>query len=115
MCRDSWNDICETIQWYKMLQDIQLYGLCGGYSPTMSCMKNKFWKIWYPDKYVYRTKISDDGYPIYRQKLPSNGWNNFKIYRGKFHIFIQTKMLFHTINIYSTNINNILTLNTAAV
>ena len=72
-------------QLYSIVTKHMIHGICGPLNPNAPFMKDGRCSEKYPYAFQEQTCTSEDGYPPYRRRSPSNGGHSFIIERGRFH------------------------------
>ena len=49
----------------------------GPFNLEMACLKKEYCQYDYPKEYSPETMVSEDGYPVYRRRVPEEGWNSY--------------------------------------
>lgn len=61
----------------KILNDIvvarMIHGQCGAINPSLLCMENGKYTKNYPRSFSKDTETNDDGYPLYKHRVPEDG------------------------------------------
>ena len=72
-------------QLYSIVTKHMIHGICGPVNHNAPCMKDGRCSKKYPYAFQEQTCTSEDGYPRYRRRSPSNGGHSFIIEQGRFH------------------------------
>jgi len=72
-------------QLYSIVTKHMIHDICGPVNPNAPCMKDGRCSKKYPYAFQEQTCASEDGYPWYRRRSPSNGGHSFIIEQDLFH------------------------------
>ncbi|XP_031116659.1 uncharacterized protein LOC116020319 [Ipomoea triloba] len=60
------SDLCDP-EYYKAVEEFMMHGPCGSARKSSPCMVNGRCSKFYPKKFVEKSTLDEDGYPIYRR------------------------------------------------
>ena len=78
---------------YEAVTNFTIHGPCGVANPKSPCMIDRKCSKHFPKKFVNKTSVDEDGYPLYRHR-------DSGIYVDKIVFRLTIGLLYHTILIY---------------